>query len=151
MALLDTSIRYDPLKEPFMGHALNDLLELAGGKYQSVGSFSFTTREEYEDLKFIDTTLAETAEIDQWTGEPTNQRNYHEISNELPTWETLVERHNDNLAEYAAYAGKRNRKYPDWREQLDLLYKDIDNGLLGETAKTSIFYQTIKQIKIENP
>jgi hypothetical protein len=55
--------------------------------------------------------------------------------------------HEENLEEYAAYEGKRLRKYPDWREQLDMLYKDIDQGLLGEEAKSSQFYTAIKAVK----
>ena len=49
------------------------------------------------------------------------------------------------------YEGKRNRRYPDWRDQLDMLFKDIDSGKLGDAAKTSSFYTTIKGIKDANP
>jgi hypothetical protein len=51
------------------------------------------------------------------------------------------------LKEYDAYAGKRERRYPAVAEQLDMLFKDIDAGKLGEDAKESNFYQTIKEIK----
>lgn len=150
MALLDKSVRYDTLKPPFMGHALGDLLTLRGGKYQASGSFSFTTKEEYENLTFIDTTIVD-AEIDQWTGDPTNQRTYEQIKDELPSWKEVLAEHQDNLKEYDEYAGKRARIYPDWRDQLDLIYKDIEAGKLGDLAKTSSFYQTINKIKTDNP
>lgn len=152
MALLDPTHRYDQLKAPFMGHALADLLIRSGGKYEFAGSFSFATEEEYHQLKFRDTTAPdELKEIDPWTGEPGNLYSYEQVKNELPTWAEILEEHEDNLAEYDAYAGKRARKYPDIKEQLDMLYKDIESGKLGETAKSSSFYTTIKGIKDANP
>ena len=152
MTLLDPSHRYDRLKAPFMGHALADLLIRRGGKYEFSGSGSFTTQEGFEQLTFRDTTAPEEMkEIDPWTGEARNIYTYEQIKNELPTWAEVEAEHVDNLAEYAAYEGKRTRRYPDWREQLDMLYKDINSGKLGETAKTSTFYTTIKGIKDANP
>lgn len=41
--------------------------------------------------------------------------------------------------------------YPSIGEQLDMLYKDIDSGKFGETAKTSQFYLTIKNVKDSSP
>lgn len=35
--------------------------------------------------------------------------------------------------------------------QLDMLYKDIDAGKLGETAKTGSWYTHIKSVKDNNP
>jgi hypothetical protein len=148
MALLNKSHLYDTLKAPFMGHALNDLLINRGGKWEAAGSMSFTTKEEYQELKFRDNTASEEMkEIDRWTGESKNMYSYSDIKDELPTWEELAAEHADNLAEYEALAGKRARKYPDWRDQLDMLYKDIDSGLLGDSAKQSAFYTTIKAVK----
>lgn len=152
MTLLDPSHRYDRLKAPFMGHALGDLLVRRGGKWEFMGSFSFSSEEEYKQLRFRDTTASEEMkEIDPWTGEAKNIYNYDQIKNELPTWAEILDEHANNLAEYDAYAGKRERIYPDWREQLDMLYKDINSGKLGEAAKTSTFYTTIKGIKDANP
>ena len=37
--------------------------------------------------------------------------------------------------------------YPELNEQLGMLWHDIDSGLLGETAKSGQFYQTIKKTK----
>ena len=41
--------------------------------------------------------------------------------------------------------------YPDITEQLDLLWHDIDDGKLGDIAKTSSFYTTIKNVKDSSP
>lgn len=151
MAMLDASLRYDTLKAPFMGHALNDLLKIMGNRYELVGSMSFTTKQEYEDCTFIDNSI-KSEEIDRWTGIPVNNVHYSKIpKNNLPTWEKLLATHKEYLQEYKAYENKRKRQYPDVREQLDMLYKDIDQGMLGDNAKNSNFYKVIKQIKSENP
>ena len=41
--------------------------------------------------------------------------------------------------------------YPNIKEQLDLLWHDIDAGKFGATAKTSSFYTTIKNVKDSSP
>lgn len=41
--------------------------------------------------------------------------------------------------------------YPGIEEQLDLLWHDIDDGKLGDSAKASSFYTTIKNVKDSNP
>jgi len=43
------------------------------------------------------------------------------------------------------------RRYPQIGEQLDTLWHDINNGALGETAKESEWYQSIKEIKDNHP
>ena len=43
------------------------------------------------------------------------------------------------------------RKYPQIGQQLDTLWHDINNGVLGETAKESEWYQSIKEIKDNHP
>lgn len=151
MALIDKTHVYDKLKAPFRGHALADLLVRRGGKYEFSGSFSFANEEEYQQLEFRDIAAPEDMrEIDPWTGRAKNLYTYDEVKAELPTWEEVETEYADDLAEYAAFEGKRNRVYPDIKEQLDLLYKDIDSGKLGESAKTSQFYTTIKEIKNAN-
>jgi len=45
----------------------------------------------------------------------------------------------------------RSKLYPDIKNQLDMLWHDIDNGLLGDQAKTGTFYTTIKQVKETHP
>jgi hypothetical protein len=151
MALIDKSHRYDTLKAPFTGHALADLLVRRGSKYEFMGSFSFEGEAGYQELKFRDTTASEELkEIDPWTGEAKNVYTYEQIKTELPTFAEIMAEHEENLAEYAAYEGKRLRRYPDIKEQLDMLYKDIDQGVLGEGAKSSQFYTAIKAVKDAN-
>jgi hypothetical protein len=148
MALTDKSHRYDRLKAPFVGHALAELLVRRGGKYEFMGSFSFDGEAGYQELKFRDTTASEELkEIDPWTGEAKNVYTYEQVKTQLPTFAEIMVEHEENLAEYAAYEGKRLRRYPDVKEQLDMLYKDIDQGLLGDGAKSSQFYTAIKAVK----
>jgi hypothetical protein len=45
----------------------------------------------------------------------------------------------------------RQKLYPELRDQLDMLWHDIDNGLFGDQAKTGSFYTTIKTIKETHP
>lgn len=45
----------------------------------------------------------------------------------------------------------RMHTYPSVEEQLGLLFKDIENGVFGETAKTGEFYKLIKGIKEDLP
>jgi len=45
----------------------------------------------------------------------------------------------------------RTKLYPSLADQLDMLYKDIDAGLLGESAKTGAFYTAIKTVKDTHP
>jgi hypothetical protein len=152
MTLIDKTHRYDRLKAPFVGHALADLLVRRGAKYEFMGSFSISTAQQYQELKFRDTTASEELkEIDPWTGEARNIYTYEQVQNELPTWTEVMAEHEENLAEYADYEGKRLRQYPDVKDQLDMLYKDIDQGLLGEGAKSSQFYTAIKAVKDANP
>jgi len=148
MALLDRTHLYDQLKAPFRGHALEDLLKKRNSRFEFAGSASFSTEEEFHQLTYRDKTApAEMKEIDQWTGLPKNLYTWEQAQNEIPTWAEIEAEHAENLAEYEAHEGKRARAYPPVKEQLDMLYKDIHAGLLGEDAKTSQFYATIKAIK----
>jgi hypothetical protein len=45
----------------------------------------------------------------------------------------------------------RTKLYNDVKDQLDMLFKDIDAGLFGEQAKTGQFYQAIKLVKETHP
>lgn len=49
------------------------------------------------------------------------------------------------------HATSRKKIYPEIADQLDCLYKDIDNGLFGKEAKTGSFYLAIKQVKETHP
>ena len=46
---------------------------------------------------------------------------------------------------------KQVRRYPVLGEQLDILWHDINNGVLGESAKESEWYKAIKEIKDNHP
>jgi hypothetical protein len=45
----------------------------------------------------------------------------------------------------------REKQYPKIVDQLDLLWHDINNGILGEGAKESTWFNTIKVIKDNYP
>ena len=49
------------------------------------------------------------------------------------------------------YVKARKFSYPALEEQFDKLYHDIDDGLLGEDAKTGSWYLAIKEVKDDNP
>ena len=49
------------------------------------------------------------------------------------------------------YPYLRKKEYDQLEKQLDLLWHDIDNGLLGENAKTGTWYSHIKLIKEKYP
>ena len=159
MALRDKSLRYDLNKAPFMGHALKDLLdEYNNGQWEFSGSFSFTTEEEFRQLRFIDTNAAEDMlEVDPATGDPRNEYSYEQVKTILDaagiTWAAVQAEHIENVEEYNQASGKRQRvlEYPEQPNQLDMLWHAIDEGLLGEQAKTSEFYTSIKAVKDRNP
>lgn len=46
---------------------------------------------------------------------------------------------------------KKAKEYLKIGEQLDLLWHDINNGVFGDTAKTSNWFNSIKEIKNNNP
>lgn len=50
-----------------------------------------------------------------------------------------------------SYDISRRKKFPELKEQLDLLWHSIDQGFFGESAKQSPFYLAIKQVKDEYP
>tara|TARA_R100001443_G_scaffold5400_1_gene14197 strand:+ start:15701 stop:15889 length:189 start_codon:yes stop_codon:yes gene_type:complete len=59
---------------------------------------------------------------------------------------------NVNLAKSGATTQtKRASYYETLTDQLDKLYHDIDNGKLGEDAKTSTFYLGRKAVKDKYP
>lgn len=155
---MDKDLRYDTLKAPWRGHALVDLVnEIFNNKYDFSGGMSFETPEQMEEVcHFYDTTAPEEdKEIDKWTGFPKNLLTVSEIREKepsFPTWDQIESRYQEYLEEYNAYEAKRKRVplYPPVKDQLDMLFHAIDDGLLGEQAKTSDFYNTLKTIKEEN-
>ena len=57
----------------------------------------------------------------------------------------------EKLEELNAPISLRSEQYNIWQHQLDLLWHDIDDGKLGENAKTGQWYTHIKNIKEANP
>ena len=74
---------------------------------------------------------------------------------ELPTEEEL----NAKLVELQTTWDENNQshklnrfaEYPDVKEQLAMLYHDIDSGKFGVNAKKSSFYKSIKSVKSKYP
>ena len=50
-----------------------------------------------------------------------------------------------------SYSSKRERSYPNLKEQFDLLYHAIDANEFGADAKTSSFYTKLKAVKDKYP
>jgi hypothetical protein len=55
------------------------------------------------------------------------------------------------LDQLNAWRVERERDYGHFGQQLNLLWDDIDQGLLGAQAKTGKWYQQIKRIKANTP
>ena len=58
---------------------------------------------------------------------------------------------NIDLTKLDPVATKRAKYYTQLKEQLDLLYHDIDSGKFGDTAKTGQFYLARKAVKDKFP
>ena len=150
------SHRYDELREPVAGLAIQALIEDQGlkGQIDFNGSFSVSSEAEYLDgIKYVDnrpsTTDAE-KEFDTVTGQYKNVFTPGQMASRgwnAPTWAEITAELNDMKAEYASYAGKRKRIYPGVNDQLDQLFHDIEDGKLD---KTGSWYTAIKAIKDAN-
>lgn len=73
-----------------------------------------------------------------------------EVEATLNTW-AENERARQLDEEANGYKSKRAAEYPQIAEQLDKLFHDIDDGLLGEDAKTGSLYLALKEVKDDNP
>ena len=65
--------------------------------------------------------------------------------------EQLIIAYNDvenSSYEYSEAIENRKLKYPSVEQQLDLLFKDIQNGTLDTTGE---FYTTLNTVKTDNP
>ena len=71
----------------------------------------------------------------------------------MPTWTEIEAEVAREQAIYDYYAYERSRKaaHKPIEEQLDLLYHDIENGLLGAAATTGSWYVGITSIKTAHP
>jgi hypothetical protein len=74
-------------------------------------------------------------------------------SRPLPTWAEIEEVYTRLVAEWHANSYQRARKikYPEIEDQLDTLWHDINNGIFGETAKTSAWFSSIREVKDQIP
>ena len=63
------------------------------------------------------------------------------------TYQEVMSYYDDVMKEFNKTKHIRERKYPKVEEQLDQLWHDIDDGILGERAKNSKWYQNISKIK----
>ena len=68
---------------------------------------------------------------------------------EPPTWDELqVElRRQYEIYEYFEYERKRDKEYPSIKDQLDMLYHDIESGNLSD----GLWISVIKEVKNKNP
>ncbi len=151
-------LRYDVLRAPESGHALQALIDDQGltEKIEFSGSFSCENEQQYlESIRFTDNrdsvTEAEKA-FDPVTG---FYKNGNLTAAEItargwtaPTWAEIKAEWDDMVAEYDTFASKRKREYPSWQEQIDQLWHDIDDGKLD---KTGTWYKAVKAIKDANP
>ena len=63
------------------------------------------------------------------------------------TYQEVMSHYNKIINEFNLIKHVRQRKYPKIENQLDQLWHDIDDGILGEGAKNSKWYQNISKIK----
>lgn len=77
-------------------------------------------------------------EIDKGLGEPDYQ--FNRATNEI---QKIVR-------EPTAYDLARKQEYPDFAEQLDMLYHDMDSGIIPG-KETSKWFEKVKEVKENNP
>ena len=151
-------LRYDVLRAPESGHALQGIIDDQGmtGQIEFSGSFSCENEQQYlESIRYTDNRPSVTdaeKEFDPVTG---GYKNGNFTAAEItargwtaPTWAEIKAEWDDMLAEYDTFASKRKREYPSWQEQIDQLWHDIDDGKLD---KTGTWYKAVKAIKDANP
>lgn len=71
-----------------------------------------------------------------------------EIEKKLEALIISYNNRSNNSYEYSESIMGRKAEYPSLEQQLDLLFKDIDNDTLD---KTGDFYTTLKAVKDNNP
>ena len=74
----------------------------------------------------------------------------NEADDVILAWATM-KYNEDFYNETIAYKDNRKREHATIGDQLDMLFKDIDAGLLGEDAKTGSWYLAVKEVKDNNP
>jgi hypothetical protein len=58
---------------------------------------------------------------------------------------------NKTLTKNYTYSKARSTEYPTIKEQLDLLWHAIDDGVFGDSAKSTSFYTQLKAVKDKYP
>ena len=71
-----------------------------------------------------------------------------EIEKKLEALIISYNNRSNNSYEYSESIMGRKAEYPSLEQQLDLLFKDIDNDTLDKTGN---FYTTLKAVKDNNP
>ena len=71
-----------------------------------------------------------------------------EIEKKLEALIISYNNRSNNSYEYSEAIMGRKAEYPSLEQQLDLLFKDIDNDTLDKTGN---FYTTLKAVKDNNP
>ena len=74
-----------------------------------------------------------------------------EIEKKLEAMIISYNNRSNNSYEYSEAIMERKSQYPSLEVQLDKLFHDIDDGLLGEDAKTGSLYLALKEVKDDNP
>lgn len=88
-------------------------------------------------------------------GIDSNTKTYEDIfwqkpENKIPQNVLEEEAYNQKLLyEQTEYQRLREKEYPNWKEQFDLLWHDINNNKLS--LEQSSFYREIKKIKTKFP
>ena len=76
------------------------------------------------------------------------KHNLIDVAGKSPTAEELKAEETRLLEEYASLQYQRDRRYPRWEEQLDLLYHDM---VSGKGDKTGEWFKAVKKVKTDNP
>jgi len=151
-------LRYDVLRAPESGHALQGIIDDQGmtGQIEFSGSFSCENEQQYLDsIRYTDNRSSVTEEEKAFDPATGQYKNGNFTAAEItargwtaPTWDEIKAEWDDMKAEWDSYASKRKREYPSWQEQIDQLWHDIDEGKLD---KTGTWYKAVKAIKDANP
>ena len=70
--------------------------------------------------------------------------------NDYASWVGMTTEGRYQIAAFG-YKEDRRESYGGIDDQLDELFKDIDAGHFGESAKSGEWYLRIKQVKLDNP
>jgi hypothetical protein len=120
-----------------------DHIEDALIKIHSKGWFTWTdyTNKIYANLRLTEKIGVDGELVDNPHSLPTEEEINTKLLEIQAIWDDF----------FAEYKEARRRLYLPFRDQFDQLYHDIDDGKLGEDAKTGTWYLALKTIKDANP